>query len=351
MTTRDEPTGAASGASSANSIAYVRTEPAPLLPPPASEVGVIGWLKRNVFASMSNFSTPGASAQSIAMIVLTIAVGYFGVAQIYALLNFALFDAVWLDSEGVKRLACATELQGGALPADWFGACYPFISDKWKFLVYGAYPTDEIWRVNLVFLLGALGIAVLVAESVPHRFWVGVGLLAAAIGYGFLVVELFGEPFGVRVGVQILAGVGLLYIASGAAPQSDLFSSGALSVFKLAALGAAIALGVAACFIKVPDDMTIGQQLMLKVPVIALFAAIALAPLRWVGVLMLTAFPAIAFVLLTGAALEVDEFTLAKFAAVAVGLIAFGALSRRGRPRPGQPRRTASRRSARERVC
>ena len=36
---------------------YVRIEDAPLLPPPPSEVGVTGWLYKNIFASMSDFGS------------------------------------------------------------------------------------------------------------------------------------------------------------------------------------------------------------------------------------------------------------------------------------------------------
>ena len=46
---------------------YVRTEAAPLLPPPPSEVGITGWLYKNIFASMSDFGSiggPKAAAKS-----------------------------------------------------------------------------------------------------------------------------------------------------------------------------------------------------------------------------------------------------------------------------------------------
>ena len=45
--------------------AYVRTEDAPLLPPPPSEVGVTGWLYKNIFASMSDFSSISAALKSV----------------------------------------------------------------------------------------------------------------------------------------------------------------------------------------------------------------------------------------------------------------------------------------------
>jgi His/Glu/Gln/Arg/opine family amino acid ABC transporter permease subunit len=235
-------------AAAARNVAFVRAADAPKLRPPASETGVIGWIWRNVLQSMSQFSSPAAAVQSIIMIILTVLIAYSGLAMVWGLIKFGLIDAVWLAPEGVKREACTTVLQGGALPADWFGSCYPYISAKWKLFVYGRYPEEEIWRVNLVFLLGSLGIAWLVAESIPYRRINGVVLTVLGVGYGLLVMapDLYGEQFGVRVGVQILIGVGLIYALAPSEP-----------------------------------------------------------PKRTVGILMLTVYPLLSFILLTGADLAV----------------------------------------------
>jgi len=46
------------------SIAYIRTDEAPSLPPPASHVGWRKWLWDNMFSSMANFGSIGASHQA-----------------------------------------------------------------------------------------------------------------------------------------------------------------------------------------------------------------------------------------------------------------------------------------------
>ena len=47
------------------------------------------------------------------------------------------------------RDRCATVKQGGELPADWYGACWPFIFAKKKFLIYGRIPTEECaWNIG-----------------------------------------------------------------------------------------------------------------------------------------------------------------------------------------------------------
>ena len=112
------------------SVNFVRTEAAPLLPPPASEAGITGWLYQNIFNSMSDFSSPVATIKSVLMGLLTIFLLYVGLGQFWALLDFSLFSAVWSAPEGVKREACLTVDQGGELPSGWHGACWPFVAPK-----------------------------------------------------------------------------------------------------------------------------------------------------------------------------------------------------------------------------
>ena len=160
-----------------NENVWVRTKDAPLLPPPASEVGITGWLWRNIFSSMSNFTSIGAAVQSVAMIALTIVILYVFVNGALSLIDFAFIQSVWSDEDEVKRLACATVLQGGALPAEWYGACWPFIAAKSKLLIYGKYEVSEVWRVNIVYLVGALGLIWVLYEAMPYRKWGGVFML------------------------------------------------------------------------------------------------------------------------------------------------------------------------------
>ena len=156
---------------------FVRTEVAPILPPPPSEAGVTGWLYHNIFNSMSDFSSPLAAVKSVLMALLTLVLLYTGVSQVWALLDFGLFSAVWSAPEGVKREACLTIEQGGSLPNDWHGACWPFIQAKFKFLMYGAYDEDQLWRPNLTGLIGLVGLIWLMIEPLPYRRYVGVFLL------------------------------------------------------------------------------------------------------------------------------------------------------------------------------
>ena len=157
--------------------AYVRSEDAPLLSPPKSEVGIRGWLWKNIFASMADFKSVGSSVKSVSVAIITILLAYFCVSQLYAVLDFSIFSAVWSDPQGIKREACWTVEQGGQLPSGWHGACWPFVWAKQKFLLYGSYPIEEIWRVNLALGVGLIGLIYVLIENLPYRAMVGILLL------------------------------------------------------------------------------------------------------------------------------------------------------------------------------
>ena len=57
--------------------------------------------------------------------------------------KFLLVDAVW---QGSDRNACLEETSGTPV-----GACWPFIQAKFDQFIYGFYPAEARWRVNLTF--------------------------------------------------------------------------------------------------------------------------------------------------------------------------------------------------------
>ena len=156
---------------------FVRTEIVNQQVPPLSQVGLTGWLWKNLFSSMTTFNSITGSLQSLFMILLTIWLVYFCGGQLYALIDFALISAVWTDPDGLKRGVCATVDQGGALPKGWYGACWPFILAKKKFLIYGRIPDEELWRANIVYGILILGMGYIVWEKAKGRKWIGLGML------------------------------------------------------------------------------------------------------------------------------------------------------------------------------
>ena len=191
--------------------AFVRTEDAPLLPPPPTEAGITGWLWQNIFASMADFSSAGASLRSACVAVLTVFLLYFGFAQIYTLLDFGVFSAVWSDPDELKREACWTVDQGGGLPSGWHAACWPFIYAKHKFIMYGAYPSEELWRVNLSVLLGIAGLAYVLIERLPRRREVGAMMLTLYPLLCFILLTggNLAIPFG-SIGLWLIIGLAVI---------------------------------------------------------------------------------------------------------------------------------------------
>ena len=89
-------------------------------PPPASEVGVVGWLRRNLFSSIPNT-------------VLTLFALYLLYAVVPPLLNWAIFSANWQSGTSVKDCV-------------WDGACWTMIRARFGILMYGFYPAEARWR-------------------------------------------------------------------------------------------------------------------------------------------------------------------------------------------------------------
>lgn len=156
---------------------FVRREATRASDPPATSKGLWGFLWTNLFASMADFSSIESGCKSILMALLTIVVLWLGISQIIVLIDFAFVSAVWSDSEGLKREVCATEEQGGTKPNGWSGACWPFITVKLKYFVYGRYPIEELWRVNSVLIVGFFSLAWVMIEGLPKRSLVGLFLL------------------------------------------------------------------------------------------------------------------------------------------------------------------------------
>jgi general L-amino acid transport system permease protein len=130
----------------ASNINFVRTDEAPKLAPPANMVGWMASLREKLFA------TP---TQGLASLVL----GAFILWVAYSIVSWAIATAVWT---GAGREACSAPGQG---------ACWPFAIAKFQQWIYGFYPIEERWRVNVVYALGALTLAGLLMPSIPHKVW------------------------------------------------------------------------------------------------------------------------------------------------------------------------------------
>ena len=77
------------------------------------------------------------------------------------IVDFLFVNAVWT---GTDRDACRAETAGHRV-----GACWAFVIDKINYFTYGSYTISERWRVNIFFLMLAVGVAWLLWLRAPRR--------------------------------------------------------------------------------------------------------------------------------------------------------------------------------------
>jgi len=114
--------------------------PLPIERPRPVTAGPLAWLRANLFNSIPNT-------------ILTLLALYLLVATIPPLVRWALVDAVWTGDSG---RTCR-----GA------GACWAFIGNKLRFILFGQYPYEEQWRP----LFAVLIFIALILVACDRRLW------------------------------------------------------------------------------------------------------------------------------------------------------------------------------------
>ena len=126
--------------------------------------GLASWLRTHLFSSMAN--------SLITLVIL------FAIWQILpSLVAWALTNAVW--SPGNADLCRQTAGQG---------ACWAFVAEKFRFILFGTYPFDEHWRpalaiVSLLLLYALTALRILAMPKVAG-LWLGELVIAAVLLWG-----------------------------------------------------------------------------------------------------------------------------------------------------------------------
>ncbi|MDO9712127.1 amino acid ABC transporter permease [Paracraurococcus lichenis] len=161
--------------------------------PPASQIGLVGWLRTNLFSSWINSA-------------VTLVLAYLVIRWLVGFVEWGIVNAVWSVPDNQTQ-ACR-DLKG-------IGACWAVITEKHRFILFGTYPYEEHWRPALCILL-FIG---LFTVSAMRRFWrkelayiwmgtlVLIGLLMWGGGLGLPYVPQ--ERWGGLVITLILATFGL----------------------------------------------------------------------------------------------------------------------------------------------
>lgn len=144
------------------SIAFVRHDVLPQLPPPSTAAGPVKWLKDNLFATPAN----------TVLTVVSVAVIYFLVVSSLPW----LLNGIWNSSSLAE---CREALDGKT------GACFAVLSERWNQLLFGfKYPQDIYWRPTLAFVLFFLAAAPVLFFDLPRK------LLAFTALYPFIAFYL-----------------------------------------------------------------------------------------------------------------------------------------------------------------
>jgi general L-amino acid transport system permease protein len=111
--------------------AYVQEKPAEELKPPVTSVGIIGWVRSNLFKGWFNS-------------LLTIITIYCLWLIVPPLIRWAFIDSLWIST--------------GAECQQSDGACWSIIPANIRFIIFGFFPYDQQWRplVAMVLLVGLL---------------------------------------------------------------------------------------------------------------------------------------------------------------------------------------------------
>jgi general L-amino acid transport system permease protein len=176
----------------------------PQMRPPRATTGPVGWMRENLFSTWSNT-------------LLTLVGLYITYLILVGIVNWAFLNATWVGADGS---ACTREAAG---------ACWPFVQAKFSQFMYGRYPFEERWRVDLTYFLAVIGLVPLMIPWVRGKLWLSLYMLgifpvAAFIllygGLGLRVVPT--ELWGGLLVTLVVASVGI----AGAFPIGILLALG-----------------------------------------------------------------------------------------------------------------------------
>ena len=224
--------------------------PLPNRPPPPSMVGVLGWMRENLFSSFFNGFLTFAS---LTFLFLTVP----------PLLNWMVFDAAF----GPAREACA----------DAAGACWAVVNVRWNQLIYGFYPESEHWRPNLAF-----------------------GLLLLALFYG-----LYDKAPGRKYGLAFCAAfpfIAYWLLYGGFAGLSFVSSS------RWGGLLLTIAMGVTGIVVSIPVGVVLALGRRSRMPAISKLSVVFIEYIRGVPLITILFFSNIALPLFLPEGVSIDAY-------------------------------------------
>jgi general L-amino acid transport system permease protein len=128
------------------------------------------WLRDNLFSNVSNT-------------LVTLTIFYLALQTLPPFFSWALTNAVWSPADA--RLC--RELQGA-------GACWAFVAEKHRFILFGTYPVDQHWRPALAVII----LLLLYAISALRKMWRPGLVFIWLLGLGLIGLLMWGGVFGLE---------------------------------------------------------------------------------------------------------------------------------------------------------
>ncbi|PYF11001.1 L-glutamine ABC transporter membrane protein /L-glutamate ABC transporter membrane protein /L-aspartate ABC transporter membrane protein /L-asparagine ABC transporter membrane protein [Rhodobacter viridis] len=189
---------------------FVRTEMLPPKPAPVSQVGVVKWMRENLFSGPLN------TALTVFGLLVTAWLVQAGAPW--------LIHGVWNANSLTECRTIIAERWG----PEATGACWAIIRVRWNQFLFGFYPVEEYWRLFLTFAGLFLALAPVLFDALPRKLiwgtllyplvafwllwggpvWGPVGVLV-----GFALMGLAFTRLAPKLGVPVAAGAGLILAA------------------------------------------------------------------------------------------------------------------------------------------
>jgi general L-amino acid transport system permease protein len=131
--------------------AYVRTEMLPEQSPPATQAGVIKWLRENLFSSWVN----------AILTIVSLYVIYWVISHISGWMLNGIWDAGSLSE--CREIRDATYGEGSNV------ACWAVLTDRWDQLMFGFYPPEFYWRPVLALILFLVAMSPVLYDTLPRK--------------------------------------------------------------------------------------------------------------------------------------------------------------------------------------
>jgi len=140
----------------ANTASFVRTEMLTEQAPPASEGGVLKWLRENLFSTWYN----------TLMTIVSLYIIYWVLSHVLTWLVLGIWDA---GSLGECREIRDMRITEGIWSEGTNVACWAVLSERWNQLLFGFYPQEAYWRPVAALLVFFAAIAPVLFDNLPRK--------------------------------------------------------------------------------------------------------------------------------------------------------------------------------------